>query len=148
GGSVASRQPPNVKASASTGGSVKSCRIMKRKLVRLTSMASVERSAKKIVSVSFRDLDLLPPLRLDQRLIAFFHNTAPPQQPVSHRPHIQTRSGEDALIPFQDRHRQRFRPPAAEIDVDQAPTLTDRRDLALRHREMASFREQICATLS
>src|SRR6516162_3237096 len=75
---------------------------------------------------AFGNLDLPGMHRLDPRPIALLDETAHPQAQIRQPMRIEPGKDEIALITFQDRHRQRFRPAPSEIHVDGACTLADR----------------------
>src|SRR5829696_5676674 len=87
------------------------------------------------LSIQLGNLDLLGVAGLDPGPVTFVHPAPHPDAPVLQGLRRQPGLGKDALLTFQDRDRERFRPPPAEIHIDGASALADRQHLAFYHRE-------------
>ena len=88
-------------------------------------------------SVPLENLDLFRAGGLDPRPISFFDPSTHPNMAVFQSVRCNARAGKDALVPFQDRNRQRLRPPPPEIHIYSAAALADRQYLAFCQRKKA-----------
>src|SRR5215203_5048355 len=95
-------------------------------------------------SVQLGDFDLLGVAGLDAWTVAFVYPAAHPDASVLQCLRRQSGLRKHALMTFQDRDRERFRPAPAEIHIDGAAALADRQHLAFCDREATPPGQKLC----
>src|SRR6266508_2036020 len=93
-------------------------------------------------SVQLGNLDLLGARGLDPRTVPLVDPPANAHDAIFKPLEPQSGPREHALMAFQYRDRERFRPPPSEVQVDRAPALADRPDFALDDCELTPFGQE------